>query len=187
MRRRSCLAIVTVFLAPVLASAQGIQDFSGTWTLDTARSGPAAGVWFLSRAHKFVVSQVASGLVIDADASIADVPGPLTYATDGSEITTINHSVGDIPGWIRKVRTKLIREGASLVTHTSHVSETAGHENVSVTVVLTFTLLANGREMTVERTGFRPKPPPSLHGRPYRQEDDLLYRKDSAIYVKVAQ
>jgi hypothetical protein len=123
--------------------------------------------------------------MIDAGNSIADVPGGLTYAIDGSEITTINRSAGDIPGWIRKVRTKLIIDSGKLVAHTSHVSDTAGRENVSVTVVLTFTLLSNGRELKVERTGFRPNPPASLHDQPYRREDDLLYQKDSAIYVKV--
>jgi hypothetical protein len=187
MRTRFYLAVVTVLLTTVLSRAQSIQGFTGSWILDAARSGPAGEVWFVGRAHKFVISQIGTALTIDADGSIADVPWPLTYNLDGSEITTINHSAGDIPGWIRKVRTKLILDGGTLVAHASHVSESAGHENVSVTVVLTFTLLAKGREMKVERTGFRPNPPASLHGRPYRQEDDLLYQKDSAIYVKLAQ
>src|SRR5689334_4433037 len=152
-----------VVLSAVFSRAQGIPDFSGTWVLDEARSGQAREIWFVGRAQKFVIGRTASGLSIDADRSIDDVSGPLVYNTDGSETTTINHSAGEIPEWIRKLRTKLIVDNASLVTHTSHVSGTASHERVSVTVVLTFTLLADGRELKVERTGFRPAPPPTLH------------------------
>ena len=186
MRVRSSLSIVILLVAvsAIFSQAQGIPNFAGTWILDEARSGQPREIWFVGRAHKFIIDQTASGLSIDADGSIADVSGPLTYSLDGSETTLINHSAGDISGWIRKLRTTLIVNDASLVTHTSHVSDTVGHERASVTVVLTFTLLANGREMKVERTGFRPTPPAVLHGRPYRQGDDLLYRKDTAIYVK---
>jgi hypothetical protein len=141
------------------------SDFSGIWTLDEDRSGPPREVWFISRAGKFTISQLGSELKLDADASIADVEGPLTYRLDGSEITTINHSAGDIAGWTRKIRTKAMMDRTTLVLHTSHLSETTDratgntHENVAVTIVLIFRLLPNGREMTVERTGFRPVPP----------------------------
>jgi hypothetical protein len=150
--------------------------------LDESRSGPAREIWFVGRAHKFVFNQAGSQFTLEADGSIADVVGPLVYSLDGSEITTINHSIGDIPGWTRKIRTKAMMDGTAVETHTSHVSEMA--DRAGVTVVLKFTLLPDGRSMTVERSGFRPVPPPMLHGRPYRQEDDLLYRKDTAIYVR---
>jgi hypothetical protein len=180
-------AVLLVLINVAHSQAQSASRFTGTWILDESRNGPAREIWFVNRAHKFVVNQVGSTLTIDADGSIADVPDQLSYNLDGSDITTINHSAGDIPGWIRKLRTNLTMQEASLVARTSHVSETGGHENVSVTIVLTFQLLSNDREMRVERTGFRPIPPESLHGRPYKQEDDFLYRKDSAIYVKAPQ
>jgi hypothetical protein len=75
-------------------------------------------------------------------------------------------------------------EWSTVVTHTSHVSQSA--DRAAVTVVLTFTLLEDGRSMRVEKTGFRPVAPASLHWRSYRQEDDLLYRKDAGIYVRAA-
>ncbi len=189
---RRVFAGVALFAFGTSASGvpQSLSDFSGTWVLDAARSGQAREVWFVSRAHKFIINQTASELAIDSDGSIADVAGPLVYKLDGSEITTANLSMGDIPGWTRKIQTKAILDGATVVTYTSHVSETTDRnkgstrETVGVTIVLTFTLSSNGRDLIVERTGFRPVPPPTLHDRPYRQEDDLVYRKDTATYVK---
>src|SRR5262249_19546105 len=114
------------------AAAQSKQNFSGTWILDEARSGPAHEVWFSSRAHKFVISQAGPELIIDAGGGIADVRGALAYNVDGREITTVNDSIGEIPGWTRKLRTKAVMDGDTLVTYTSHVSIT-DRENVAVT------------------------------------------------------
>src|SRR5262249_31391038 len=149
-------AVLLVLIDVAHSQSPSAARFRGTWILDESRNGRAREIWFVNRAHKFVINEAGSSVTIDADGNIADAPGPLTYNLDGSEITTITHSAGDIPGWVRKLRTNVITRGASLIAHPSHVSETGGHENVSMTIVLTFQLLSNDREMRVERTGFRP-------------------------------
>lgn len=55
---------------------------------------------------------------------------------------------------------------------------------IGITSVLRFKLEAQGRELLVERTGFRAEPPAVLHGRPYDRKDDLVYNVDRILYVK---
>jgi hypothetical protein len=113
------------------------------------------------------------------------------YRLDGRTLTFSDDSAGEIPNWERKVGTDATWDGESLTLHTDPFAEVTDPANGELSVrhsinsLLTFRLATGGRELTVERTGFRVIPPTVLHGLPYRREDDLAYRTDVALYVKV--
>jgi len=152
-------------------------------------------MWNQRRARQFVITQTAREVTIDtADGSLFGVPDPVTdsplvYKLDGSTLGVVDRSLGDLPGFSRKIETEAAWDDSRLVTRTTHFSETASGASGGVTRQVTFWLPASGREMAVDRTGYRTSkdPPTLLHGRPYRLEDDLVYARDSAIYVKTAR
>ena len=192
MKRAATAVLGLALVLPFGLRAQSKPDFSGTWILDAVRSGPQTEMWNQRRARQFTITQTAQEVTIDTgDGSLFGVPDPVTdsplvYKLDGSTIVVVDRSLGDLPGFSRKIKTEAAWENSRLVTRTTHFSETANGASGGVTRVLTFSLLASGRELAVDRTGYRTskEPPTVLHGRAYRLEDDLVYARDTAIYVK---
>ena len=194
MKRTATAILGMALVLPFGLRAQSKSDFSGTWILDAVRSGPQPEMWNQRRARRFMIAQTVQEVTIDTgDGSLFGVSdpaidSPLVYKLDGSTLVVVDRSLGDLPGFSRKIKTEAAWDNSRLVTRTTHFSETANGASGGVTRKLTFSLLAV-REMAVERTGYRTSktPPTVLHGRPYRLEDDLVDAKDTAIYVKTAR
>jgi len=194
-------AIFVVLSGLIAAAQQGKPDFSGKWVLDVARSGPEPVIWLQRRPVKFTIRQTDDDVTIDTgDGSLFGVPEPVSetplhYRLDGSVVTVIDRSLGDIPSFIRKINTEALWDSKwRLFTFTTHFSETPKGINVGNTRVLVFSMIAGDQQMKVERTGYRGKRindtfladvPKYMHNG--RLEDDLVYGKDTAFYVKMAQ
>jgi len=195
-------AFFVVLCSLIAAAQQGKPDFSGTWVLDVARSGRESVIWLQRRAVKFIIHQTDHDVTIDTgDGSLFCVPEPVSetplhYRLDGSVVTVVDRSLGDIPGFTRKIRTEALWETNSrLLTFTTHFSETPKGINAGNTRVLIFSITVGDQEMKVERTGYRGTRinngtffgdmPKYVHDG--RLEDDLIYGKDTAFYAKVAQ
>jgi hypothetical protein len=131
MRRELMLAVMTAVVLPFAARAQTKTDFSGTWTLDAARSdapmgrGGAGGG--RGPAGPLVIKQTATEIVI----------GPATYKLDGSE------SINEGRGGAAKSKAKW--DGAKLVIETSR-----DIQGMSITTKEVRSLSADGKDMTVE-------------------------------------
>lgn len=180
----------------LVASAQDRPEFSGVWVLDKEHSGPEKVSWASARSNRFTIKQAAQSISIDTgDGSLFGLSAPVTqeplvWPLDGTSSTVIDRSLGDLPNFIRKIRTQAKWDGMKLVTLTTHLSETDGKETGGITRVLVFELLDDQRGMTVERAGYRNNAPSALiplimhHG---HMEDDLEYAKDKATYLKAAR
>lgn len=106
-------------------------------------------------------------------------------------MVVVDRSLGDLPGFERKIRTTASWDGRRLITRATQFSKTAQGTSSGVTRVLVFSLVPDGRSLMVERTGYRGEASPVLfvttlpkiphHG---RIEDNLVYAKDSAFYAK---
>jgi hypothetical protein len=190
---RVVAAIVSVFAAASLSAQAPHPDFSGTWQIDDVQSGRGVDVWGQTRARVMVISQSASELRLMTDGGGPTVPGDLRYRLDGDELLVRDHSLGELPNFVRKVRTAAHWNGASLTTETEAVSESidprTGEQRTGrgITSVLTFRLAPGGHELIVERTGYRARPPAMLHGQPYDRTADLAYNTDRVRYVRAAQ
>jgi hypothetical protein len=103
----------------------------------------------------------------------------------------VDDTLGTLPNFVRKVRTQARWDGRTLTLETEHFSESIDRRTGEavvrrgITSVLRLELEANGRELVVERTGFRAEPPSVLHGRPYDRKDDLAYNVDRIRYSKI--
>jgi hypothetical protein len=112
------------------------------------------------------------------------------YRLDGRSSEFVDGSLGELPNFVRKVRTTATWDGRTLTLETEpfneSVDEKTGETRTGrgITSVLGFRLEANGQELVVERTGYRAQPPAVLHGRPYDRKDDLVYNTDVARYVR---
>jgi len=91
------------------AVAQQVRpDFSGTWVLDAIRSGSEPETWLQRRPQRFMIQQTTEELTMDTgDGSLFGVSSavtesPLRYKFDGSTVTVVDHSLGDIPNLTRK-------------------------------------------------------------------------------------
>jgi len=185
------MALCTVL--SLAALAQNRPDFSGIWILDREHSGPETVSWASARPSRFTIRQAVRGISIDTgDGSLfgmvtAPTQEPLVWPLDGTSKTVIDHSLGDLLNFIRKIRTEAKWDGRKLVALTTHLSETDGKESGGITRVFVFELLGDQHRMIVERTGYRHNAPSKLiplimhHG---RLEDDLMYATDKATYLK---
>jgi hypothetical protein len=176
-----------------LSAQSPLPDFSGVWRIDDAQSGRGVDVWGQTRARELVIAQTPAELTFTTDGGGPSVPGELQrYRLDGDELLVRDDSLGELPNFIRNVRTLALWDGQSLKTETETVSESidkrtgAPKTGRGITSVLTFRLSADGNELIVERTGFRAQPPALLHGQPYDRKTDLAYNVDRVRYVKVA-
>jgi hypothetical protein len=138
MKRVLSLAFVVALIVPFVAQAQAKPDFSGTWTLDTAKSDPApqgrggGGGGGGRGGGPVTIKQTATEITI----------GMNTYKLDGSP-TEIQGR-----GGVQKATAKW--DGAKLVISTSF-----DMQGQAVTTTQTRSLSADGKEMTVENTGGR--------------------------------
>jgi len=84
MKRALLLAMLGAVILPFTTSAQGKPDFSGTWTMDAARSDPApAGRGGGGGAATVTIKQTASELTVQSEGRQG--PQTMTYKLDGSE------------------------------------------------------------------------------------------------------
>jgi hypothetical protein len=193
--RWSKASLFLVLFSLAGASQQSRPDYSGNWILDSARSGPEPDIWLQHRPMHLVIRQNFEELTIDTgDGSLFGVrvpvvEDPLQYKFDGAIITVVDHSLGDIPNFTRKISTEASWENNSrLWTFTTHSAEANGRD-AGTTRVLILSMTPD-HELKVERTGYRgrrPDPaslfgplPKYLHNG--RIEDDRAYAKDIAFY-----
>lgn len=175
-----------------LSAQSPLPDFSGVWRIDDVQSGRGVDVWGQTRARVIVITQTPSEFTLATDGGGPNVPGDLQrYRLDGDELVIRDDSLGELPNFVRKVRTLALWDGGALKTETETVSESidertgAPKTGRGITSVLTFRLGADHNELIVERTGFRAQPPALLLGRPYERKTDLAYNIDRVRYVKV--
>lgn len=193
MKTVSVAATLLCVSLMAVPSAQSLPDFSGTWRIDDARSGRGVEVWGQTRARVLVIAQTPGEIELVTDGGGPSVPGDLRYRLDGDELLLPDHSLGELPNFVRKVRTRAVWDGVALKTETETIIESTDKQTRtprtgrSITSVLTFRLGPNGDELIVERTGFRALPPPHLHGQPYDRGADLAYNIDVVRYVRVPQ
>jgi hypothetical protein len=127
-----CAVCTIVLLAPA-ASAQTKPDFSGTWTLDEARSSSPTYPEYIGPVV-WVITQT------DAEMAVDIRRGPKTFTLHFKMVAKPLAEPGEIPSY------RAYWEGDRLVTETT--------QNIQGQAVMTRearTLLADGREMLVER------------------------------------
>jgi hypothetical protein len=189
LRSSALIALVCASVA-VLSAQPAVPDFSGTWQIDDARSGRGVDVWGQTRARLLVITQTASEIVVATDGGGPSAPGDLRFRIGGGELLMRDDSLGELPNFVRRVRTFAAWSGDALKTETETITESiderSGAPKVSrgITSVLTFHLSADGTTLTVERTGFRAQPPAMLLGRAYDRTTDLAYNVDRVRYVR---
>lgn len=138
MKRLALLVAVIALAVAGVAFAQAKPDFSGTWTLDTAKSdqGPAGGGGGRGMNGPMTVKQTATELAVTRGENTT------TYKLDGTE-TTISR--GQMQG---KATAKF--DGAKLVIKT-----TMDTPNGTMEQTATYSLSADGKEMTVVNANAR--------------------------------
>jgi hypothetical protein len=140
MRRGIALAMLAALVIPFPVAGQAKPDFSGTWTLDAARSetppgrgGRGGGGGGRGAAGPVTIKQSAAEITI----------GMLTYKLDGSE--SVNQVQGR--GGMQEVKSRAKLDGANLV-----IESTRDFGGASITTKEVRTLDAGGKEMTVQTT-----------------------------------
>ncbi|HEX3704682.1 MAG TPA: hypothetical protein VHU82_15235 [Vicinamibacterales bacterium] len=131
MKRVLLLAFVAAVVLPFAARAQAKADFSGTWTLDAAKSDAPGGRGGRGPQGPVTIAQTAADIKI----------GGATYKLDGSE--SVNEMAGR--GGTTEAKSKAHWDGAKLVIETER--QMGGN---AVTITETRSLSADGKEMTVE-------------------------------------
>jgi hypothetical protein len=143
MNRVLLLTMAGAMILPFPARAQGKADFSGTWTLDTAKSDPppqgrgGGG----GGGGSITIRQTGSELTITSEGRQG--PQTLTYKLDGSEST--NQVMGR--GGATTVKSTAKWDGSSLVIET-----TRDFNGMSITTKDVRRLDNGGKEMQVEAT-----------------------------------
>jgi hypothetical protein len=189
---RAWTTLVLATVCATLSAQSPLPDFSGVWRIDDVQSGRGVDVWGQTRARVIVITQTPSEFTLETDGGGPNVPGDLQrYRLDGDELVMRDDSLGELPNFVRKVRTLALWDGQALKTETETVSESidartgAPKTGRGITSVLTFRLGADPNELIVERTGFRAQPPSLLHGQPYDRKTDLAYNIDRVRYLKM--
>jgi hypothetical protein len=142
--RQRAGAVFLSLLVPLLSHAQAVPDFSGTWTLEEAKSDPApSGRGGRGQSGRGFPGSAAGPVTIRQTASDITI-GMTTYKLDGSE-TTIEGRSGTATARVRW-------EGTSLVTETSR-----NVQGVALTTTEVRTLSGAGTEMTVVTTVTTPQ------------------------------
>jgi hypothetical protein len=147
MRRVSLFLLVLALAAPAALWAQGKPDFSGTWTLDPAKSDPppqrggggggGGGRGFGGGPQ--TIKQTATELTVTTEGRGGQQT--MTYKLDGSE--SVNKVMGR--GGEIEARSKAHWDGSKLVIETTR--DMGGN---MVTTTETRSLSADQKEMTVE-------------------------------------
>jgi len=146
MKRVLLLALATAVVLPFHARAQAKPDFSGTWTLDTAKSDPAPqGRGGGGGAASVTIKQTGAELAVTSEGRQG--PQTMTYKLDGSEST--NQVMGR--GGAQSVKSTAKWDGSSLVIET-----TRDFNGMSITTKEVRRLDNGGKEMHVETTAQTP-------------------------------
>lgn len=141
MRRVLLAAMVAAVVIPFTARAQSQPDFSGTWTLDTARSDPApqgrggGG----TGGGSVTIKQTGTELAITSEGRQG--PQTMTYKLDGSE--SANQVMGR--GGAQAVKSTAKWDGASLVIDT-----TRDFQGMAITTHEVRRLDNGGKDLIVE-------------------------------------
>ena len=148
MRRVLLTAMVAAVVIPFTARAQGKPDFSGTWTMDAAKSDPApqgrggGG----GGGGSVTIKQTAADLSVTSEGRQG--PQTMTYKLDGSEST--NQVMGR--GGAQSVKSTAKWDGSSLVIET-----TREFNGMSITTKEVRRLDNGGKEMHIETTTQTPQ------------------------------
>jgi hypothetical protein len=92
-----------VLLCSSLANAQRRPDFSGTWRGDFSQSPPSA-----FGPPDWKIKQKDHELILEAGGQA------FAFRPDGSEQVYVDQSLGDLPNFVRKIRTKAFWDGSIL-------------------------------------------------------------------------
>src|SRR5436190_21768498 len=145
MKRVLLTALVAAMVIPFPARAQGKPDFSGTWTMDAAKSDPApqgrGGGGGGMGGGTLTVKQTGTELTVTSEGRQG--PQTMTYKLDGSPSS--NEVMGR--GGAQTVKSTAKWEGSSLVIET-----TRDFNGASITTKEVRTLDPGGKEMTIEST-----------------------------------
>lgn len=144
MKRVLLLATIAVVILPFVGHAQSKPDFSGTWTLDTAKSDPAPqgrGGGGGGGAATLTIKQTATELSVMSEGRQG--PQTLTYKLDGSEST--NQMMGR--GGATPAKSTAKWDVSSLVIET-----TREFNGMSITTKEVRRLDNGGKDMIVETT-----------------------------------
>jgi len=138
MKRAFSFVLACAVILPFAARAQGKTDFSGTWTLDAARSDAPMG-----RGGRGGGAPAGPVTITQTAGELTQKRGEqsLTYKLDGSE--SKNQTQGR--GGMQEVVSKAHWDGAKLIIETSR--DMGG---MSITTRETRSLSADGKEMTIE-------------------------------------
>jgi len=146
MKRALLFALAAAVVLPFYARAQAKADFSGTWTLDTAKSDPAPqGRGGGGGAASVTIKQTGNELSVTSEGRQG--PQTMTYKLDGSEST--NQVMGR--GGAQSVKSTAKWDGSSLVIET-----TRDFNGTSMTTKEVRRLDNGGKEMHVETTAQTP-------------------------------
>src|SRR3954470_21235261 len=143
MRRVLVLAMTAAVVLPFHARAQAKPDFSGTWTLDAAKSDPppqgrgGGG----GGGGTMTIKQTATELSVQTEGRQG--PQTMTYKLDGSE--SKNEQMGR--GGAQTILSKAKWDGATLVIESSREIQ-----GMSITTKEVRSLAPGGKEMKVETT-----------------------------------
>ena len=143
MKRIAILALATAVVIPFAARAQSKPDFSGTWTMDAAKSDPApqgrggGG----GGGGSVTIKQTATELSVQTEGRQG--PQTMTYKLDGSESS--NEQMGR--GGAVTVKSKAKWDGSTLV-----IESTRDLGGMSITTKEVRRLDNGGKDMIVEST-----------------------------------
>jgi hypothetical protein len=147
MKRVLLLAATMAVILPFVAHAQGKPDFSGTWTLDTAKSDPAPAGRGGGGGGAATLTIKQTGTELSIMSEGRQGPQTMTFKLDGSEST--NQVMGR--GGAAAVKSVAKWDGSSLVIET-----TREFNGMSITSKEVRKLDNGGKEMQVETTAQTP-------------------------------
>jgi hypothetical protein len=147
MKRVLLLATIAAVILPFVGHAQSKPDFSGTWTLDTAKSDPAPQGRGGGGGGAATLTIKQTGTELSVMSEGRQGPQTLTYKLDGSEST--NQMMGR--GGATPVKSTAKWDGSSLVIET-----TREFNGMSITTKEVRKLDDGGKEMQVETTAQTP-------------------------------
>src|SRR5579872_372188 len=152
--------------------ADSAPDFSGAWRRDRQRA-PA----FAFGPPIWTIHQTESELTLETGGQ------HFIFRLDGTENEYADSSLGDLPNFIRKIRTKARWDGTRLRTERTSFAEEKNPQSGAIeippgaiTIVEVLQLSADRRTLAVDHSGFRGKPPDLLHGKPYDRDSDPAVR-----------
>jgi hypothetical protein len=143
-------ALLAAMVIPFPARAQTKPDFSGTWTMDAAKSDPPpqgrGGGGGGMGGGSITIKQTGTDLVVTSEGRQG--PQTMTYKLDGSPSS--NEVMGR--GGAQTVKSTAKWDGSSLLIET-----TRDFNGMSITTKEVRTLSADGKQMTVESTTQTPQ------------------------------